>query len=298
MNAPYLNPMPWRRFMDFISPSAERFAIIEELLKEAALEYKVLDVAGNRHIITTPNTSGHKYLNSPPPTILVAHYDRVEGSPGANDNSVGVFLLIETAIKFKKRKEMNWVVIFTDKEELKPGESLLAQGSYALAACLKTLKMENSKIFCFDACGNGDTLIISTTIEYLLKKDGASEKQLESVIELRNYALEVARNLGITKIFLAPTLFSDDVGFFRGGLAAQTITMLPSAESSKLLTELRRNQEFTEVLINAELRDLSISSLAIPNTWRSLNTPKDSHLRLTPRNFRTVVRFAEALCRG
>ena len=298
MNAPFLNPMPWRRFMEFISPKAERYNIIKELLEEADLEYNVLDLAGSRHLVVIPRQSGNKFLNTPPPTILVAHYDRVEGSPGANDNSVGVFLLIETAVKFKKLKEMNWVIIFTDKEELKPGESLLSQGSYALAASLKSLKMENSKIFCFDACGNGDTLIVSTTIEYLLKKEGGREKQLESVMVLRNYALEVARNLGITKIFLAPTLFSDDAGFFRGGLAAQTITMLPSAESSKLLSELRRNQKFTDVLINAELRHLNGSSLAIPNTWRCLNTPKDSHLRLTPRNFRTVVRFAEALCRS
>ena len=298
MNAPYLNPMPWRRFMEFISAEAQRFIIIKELLEEASLKYIVLEIDGSRHIIVTPHQSEQKYFNSPPPTILVAHYDRAEGSPGANDNSVGVFLLIETAVKFKRLKYIDWVVIFTDKEELKTGESLLSQGSYALAASLKTLNMENSKIYCFDACGNGDTLIVSTTIEYLLRKEGNREKQLESIIELRNYALDTARNLGIKKILLAPTPFSDDVGFFRGGLPAQTITILPSVESSKLLTELRRNQEFTEFLINAEFRQSNLDSTAIPNTWRNLNTAKDSHLRLTPKNFRTVVRFAEALCRG
>ena len=296
-NLPYLNPMPWRRFMEFIAPKANRFEIIIEILEEAGLTYTVFEVDGNLHIIARPDTNDEIYLNRPPPTILVAHYDRVEGSPGANDNSAGVFLLLETATRFKKRKNKSWIIIFSDKEELKPGEGLDAQGAFAIASILKSNRLDNSKIFCFDACGSGDTLVISTTIEHLLKRENGREQQLQSIKELRDYALAIARDLRIEKVILAPTLFSDDAGFFKGGLSAQTITMLPSSESSQLVSELRRNQTFVDILINAELRRCHPASLAIPSTWRSLNTPKDSHIRLTPKNFRTVVRFAEALCR-
>jgi hypothetical protein len=291
----YFTGIPWKRFMEFVSPDASRFAILKELLEEAGLEYKVIDIAGNRHfIVSTP--AEEKYLR-PPPMVLVAHYDRAESSPGANDNSTGVFLLIETAVKLKKKNVYNWVVIFTDKEELKPGESIQDQGSYSLAAVLKKSQLDKSRFFCFDTCGVGDTLIISSTLELLLKKEGGGEKLRKTITESRNLALDTARNLNLPKVLLAPTPFSDDAGFFMSGLAAQTITMLPSEECTLLVSKLRKTPEFADVLISAEMQGKNRSH-SIPETWRSLNSPADSYLRLTPKNFRVVVNFAEALCTG
>jgi hypothetical protein len=292
----YFKGMPWRRFMEFISPQADRLTIIKELLEESGLDFKILEIAGNRHVVIAPPPPEEKFLRRPP-TMLIAHYDRAEGSPGANDNSSGVFILLETAVKLKKGGVHNWIIIFTDKEELKPSEGIQAQGAYALAVGLKSQKIENNKIFSFDACGTGDTLIISTTLEYLLKREGGGEKLRESMMELRNIALDTARNLGMKKVLLSPTPFSDDVGFFRAGLAAQTITMLPSSECIQLVSELRKNQDYVEVLINSEQRK-SKRFQFIPETWRGLKTPTDSYLRLTPPHYRTVVRFAEALCKG
>jgi len=286
--------LPWQRFQEFISPGADRFTILSELLNAAELDYSVLDLSGNRHFYIASPPPEKEYLRRPP-AMLVAHYDRASGSPGANDNSSGVFLLLETAIKLKKGGAKNWIIIFTDKEELTEGESIQDQGAYSLALGLKTMALKNPRIFSFDACGAGDTLIISTTLEYLLKKEGGKKLQ-KSIIELRQFALDTARNLGMEKVLLAPTPFSDDLGFFRAGLSAQTITMLPSEECIRFVSELRKNPGFTEALISAELRGKA-SVKYIPETWRSLNSPADSHLRLTPEHFRTVVRFAEALCR-
>ena len=294
MQDPFPGGIPWRRFREFISPAAERFSILKELLDEASLDYSVLPITGNRHFFVAPPEAD--YLHRPP-AMLVAHYDRAKNSPGANDNSAGVFLLLETAVKLKNSGEKNWVIIFTDKEELKTGESLETQGSYTLAAGLRNLKLENSRIFSFDACGTGDTLIISTTLDYLMKKEGRSDKLRESMLLLRDFALDTARDLGMAKVLLAPTPFSDDAGFFRAGLAAQTITMLPSSECITLVSELRKNPEFANIFISAELPQ-GTNTKTIPETWRSLNTPSDSYLRLTPQHFRTVIRFAEALCKG
>ena len=285
--------------MEFISLDADRFFILRALLEKIGLEYKVLDAAGSRHFIVTPPTpSGRlsKLLERSPPTMLVSHYDRVEGSPGANDNSAGVFLLLETAKKLVKNNVNNWSIVFTDKEELKTGEGLQEQGSYALANSLKNSRLENSRIFCFDACGSGDFLVISATLESLIKKEGGGERLRESMLELRKLALNTARDLKMTKILLAPTPFSDDAGFFRAGLAAQTITMLPSHECLRLVTELRKNREYADILVNAELRQNTLPGF-IPETWRSLNSPNDTCERLTPEHFGIVVSFAEALCR-
>ena len=296
MHGSYLKEFPWPRFMEFISLQAERFTIIRELLEKAELDYKVFEIAGNRHFVLAPPIPEEKYLRRPP-IILVAHYDRAPGSPGANDNSAGVFILLETALKLKRRDVKNWIIIFTDKEEIKSGESIQSQGAYTLALGFKKLAMEDAKIFCFDVCGVGDTLIISTTVEYLLKKEEGADKLHKSLMELQKLALDTARNLSMKKALLAPTPFSDDAGFFRAGLAAQTITMLPSAECIQLVAELRKDPDFAEALINIELQN-SRRAKSIPETWRSLNSRSDSPLRLTPQHFRTVVRFAEELCRG
>jgi len=285
--------------MEFISPDANRFAILKELLEKAALGYTVLDAAGSRHfIVSPPPPRGRlsRLLEGRPSTILVAHYDRAEGSPGANDNSAGVFILLQTAKKLARNNVNNWSIIFTDKEELKTGEGLREQGSYALAEGLKNTRMENSRIFCFDTCGSGDTLVVSATLESLIRKEGSGEKLRGSMLELRRLALETAHNIKLTKTLLAPTPFSDDAGFFRAGLAAQTITMLPSGECKELLSELKKNKEYADLLINAAFRQNAIPYF-IPETWRSLNSPDDTHQRLTPEHFRTVVSFAEALCR-
>jgi len=285
--------------MEFIAPDADRFAVLKGIIEKAALQYRVLDAAGGRHfIVTPPPPSGRlsKLLEGRPPTMLVAHYDRAEGSPGANDNSAGVFLLIETARKLVKNNVYNWSVVFTDKEELKTGESLREQGSYALAMGLKNSRLENSRIFCFDTCGSGDTLVVSATLELLIMREAGGERLRGSMTELRKLAMNTAREIKVEKMALAPTPFSDDAGFFRAGLAAQTITMLPSDECRGLLAQLKKNREYTETLINARFRQNTASQF-IPETWRSLNSPNDTHQRLTPENFKIVVSFAEALCR-
>jgi hypothetical protein len=298
-----LSGSSWRRFEEFISLEADRFNILKELIVEASLEHQLLEMNGNRHFVISPappaslaNAPQEKYLRRPP-VILVAHYDRAEGSPGANDNSAGVFILLETARKLKKDGVHNWLVIFTDKEELKPGESIQAQGAYILAKGFQTLKTKKNRIFCFDACGAGDTLIISTTLEYLLAKDGSGEKMRQPMMELRKLALKTARNLGMKKVTLAPTPFSDDLGFFQAGLCAQTITMLPSSECSRLVYELQKDGELAGALIKAESQKTDEKRF-IPETWRKLNSPEDTFLNLTPHNFPTLMRFAEALCRG
>ena len=288
--------IPWGRFKEFISLEADRFTILKKLLDEAELEYTILELSGNRHFVLAPTPPEESYLRRTP-NILVAHYDRAEGSPGANDNSASVFLLFEAAVRLKKSNIKNWVIIFTDKEEIKSGESVMDQGSYALASGLKTIQMDNVKIFCFDACGTGDTIVVSNTLEYLTRKEEGGEKIRESLIALRQFAMKTATDLGAVKVLLAPTPFSDDAGFFRAGVAAQTITMLPSAECVNLVAELRKNPAFAENLITGDMRQGSNARI-IPQTWRYLNTPSDSYLRLTPQYFRNVVRFAEALCKG
>jgi hypothetical protein len=284
---------PYTRFMEFIAPDADRRSMLCSLLEEAGLDFAELPLGKNRHIAVFPRGRQAVF----PATIFTAHYDRVEGSPGANDNSAAVFMLVDAALGFRKAAagESSPVIFFTDKEELKTGETLEEQGAYALALHLKENNFDG-KIFIFDACGTGDTLIVSTAADTLLRSAGDPDAFHHRVQALRTKALEAARDDGIEKALLLPTPFSDDAGFFRAGLCAQTITVLPAEEASAFSALARRRSGAARALLSSAVPPPADRRL-IPETWRNLNGPADSHIRLTTEHWKKVVAFAEALGR-
>ncbi|MDR2760186.1 MAG: M28 family peptidase [Spirochaetaceae bacterium] len=303
-NSP-LSEVPYRYLKEFIAPETDRFAFLNALLDKFGLRRSTLTIAGNRHFMVFPSQEGQsstKSQNNPAfhassvPIVMVAHYDRTADSPGANDNSAAVFLLIETAMKLKQKKGKNWIIIFTDKEELTQDEGLTSQGSYTLAMGLRQAGLGGGRFFIFDACGTGDTLIISTTADHLMKNEKGLGiiKKRQAVQQLRNLALETTRELQMDKVLLLPTPFSDDAGFLRAGIPAQTITVLPGKEAGPFISVLRNKPGLDQALVNREIQknyDLRL----IPETWRYLNGPGDSYPRLTPQHFSRVVRFACAL---
>lgn len=299
---------PWNRFDDFISVGADRFAILVSLLQEAGLiddgggaRYgrSVVTLAGQRHIFVPA-----KSLDKRKAVILLAHYDCVAGSPGANDNGAAVFTLIEAAWNLRKNGVKDWLVIFTDKEELCKGERLTDQGSFALACGMKEAGFKNNPCFIFDTVGRGETLVISTTAKHLLKERANLSWSTESLtmrkaVEDLNYrALEAARKLNLTRFVLLPTPFSDDAGFFRAGFPAQTITVLPRREASSFHLFVRRNPAAIHSLV-AEAEDAAArvgNNGAYPETWRLINSPQDTADTLTLESFGMIEKFAHALC--
>jgi hypothetical protein len=201
-------------------------------------------------------------------------------------------------LKLEERKAGNWIIIFTDKEELGAGEGITDQGSYTLAETLRQGGLGDARVFIFDACGAGDTLIISTTTDHLLRNDEGPgiRKARRHIQGLRHHALKTARDLNLQKVLLLPTPFSDDAGFLRAGIPAQTITMLPAAEAHPFATLLHGQPEFSDALLSREIR-AAADKERIPATGRSLNSPADSHLRLSPEYYGQIVGFAAGLCR-
>jgi len=305
---------PYDKYFDFIGPKADRYTILTEHIEKLKLNSAVISVAGNRHIFIFP--PGQKSLRSAggifpfsgkSPYLFSAHYDRVEGSPGANDNSIAVFHLLNIAVKLSARTgsgsgsgslSNEWIIVFTDKEELSAGETLEDQGSFTLAKKIKSWGLDKAKIFNFDACGTGNVFIISTTTDHILKDTDRPNisKIKKSINQLRDYALETADLLRFDKVLLAPTPFSDDVGFLRAGLAAQTITILPQDEAQKYEELLRTRPEFVDVIISGKVKEPQ-ERRHLPETWRNINNASDTPLRLTPQFFEKVCHFMENLCR-
>jgi len=295
---------PYDRFNYFIAIKVDRFKTLLATVEKLGFNSLVISVAGNKHFfifppqrkIPRPTGSALPFMGESP-YMLVAHYDRVEGSPGANDNSIGVFHLLRAAIILTQRGLNNWMIVFTDKEELNAGESFESQGSFSLAQKLKTWGLEKAKIFNFDACGTGNTFIFSNLTDSVLgNSDRPNILKIKSDIQqLRNHALQTANHLRLEKYLLAPAPFCDDMGFLRAGFAVQTVTMLPSEEADQFEEVLRKYPEFTKLLISGEIKN-SPEKRHLPTTWKNLNNVGDTASRLTPQHFDMVVQFVVELC--
>jgi len=306
----WASEIPYQRFFDFIAPDADRYKVLIETAESMELNVTVVEIENKRHIFVYPpeyrqNISAGNILpfRGQRPIILCAHYDRVEGSQGANDNSAAVFQLLKAALRLGKDGSDYWIIIFTDKEELRAGESVREQGSFSLAEKLRDWGLGDARVYIFDACGAGNTLIISKTVDYLFNivlknnesKDLHRARQL--INDLRNHALDTAQFQRLYNALLLPTPFSDDAGFLRAGIPAQTITMLPAEEAGPYASFLRRRPDFGELVINGGAQ-AGPDRLQIPETWRSLNSKADSYLRLTPKYFEIVIRYAAELCKA
>ncbi|MDR0316029.1 MAG: M28 family peptidase [Treponema sp.] len=295
---------PFERFFDFIAPDADRFVILRDHIKSLSLNSIIIPIEGNRHFFVFPagknlnaSTGGKFPFRGQKPMVLVAHYDRVPGSPGANDNSAAVFLLLKAALRLTAQGADHWIIIFTDKEELQSGEGFQDQGAFSLAEKLKAWGLGGARIFNFDACGTGDTFIFSGTGDYLLKNNGRPGLRMtkQRIRELREQALHTARKLQLARVLSVPAPFSDDAGFLRAGLPALTITMLPAIEAASYASLLQNQPGFADIVIAGSGGDTA-ARMQLPETWRCLNGPLDSHLRLTPEYYDQIIRFATGLC--
>jgi hypothetical protein len=206
-------------------------------------------------------------------------------------------MLLESALRLEKAGIRDWLFILTDHEEIETGGSLRDQGACLLGAAFPSLAKR--RIYSFDCCGIGDSVVLSTTLDTLAER--SLRGSLHAAIAAnRERALLAARRLGMGQLLLAPTPFSDDAGFFRAGIAAQTVTTLPQAESNRLSVLARRDPLLAKSLIGQPLdmveSERNPALPRLPDTWRAFNGPDDSLRRLTPEHFRMVERFAEALC--
>jgi len=200
--------------------------------------------------------------------ILVAHHDRVPGSPGANDNGAAVFHLLSLAQALKdgqvKDQCGELIILFSDGEELERGIPATGQGIHQLALEKGQELFQGRLILVLDMCGIGDTLIISKGLEEELKKQGNSSLSLMKELKVqRLHTLRVLSKASFPHREVV-TPYSDDLGLLLAGYPSSLISLL-------------------------DHRDLRPGSLRIRNpsypTWKTMHSPQDSPEHLTPGAF-------------
>lgn len=242
-------------FKQFISPDCNRMVYIQQYLNKAGLDAPVIKLEDKSHIyVKFPQNQYNPMFKI---KTVIAHYDRTEGTPGANDNSAAVFCLMQWAAElYRTGGTHNVRLIFTDGEEMGEG-GVNQQGAFALAQLFKKLGIVNDDIFVFDCMGRGDVPVIC---ENNLPA-GTPVNLVNRIVQLEALAERIIKPAANGRWFKLPTSYSDNASFIVNGIPAVAITMLPSSE------------------ISEALRGLS------PETWQLFHTKNDTLESLTPSSF-------------
>ena len=269
---------PW--FSLFCVPGADRLKVLARVLHEASIPFELVKTGRFRHIQVRFQRSrcpqnGEK--------ILLAHYDCVPGSPGANDNGASVLALVEYLLR-QPRSLRPLRVIFTDGEELGHGDAPSDQGAYALARSWGPV----SGLFpvVFDMTGIGDTLVLGHLGEQLVRQTRAeaSPSNLDIYAKLRWGARRWLATCGAGDTLEVNTPFSDDLGLFLAGIPAVQVSLLPRKEA----LAYRRLRKIPGELIGG-------LPGALPSAWMTMHTPDDRPENLWSSSRSFLVEILERL---
>ena len=274
----------------FCAPDADRFSILQSSLKRRRIPFEIIPIGNAKHIaLPVPNASsldGEYYR-----VTLVAHYDRVTGTPGANDNAAAVFQILS---HWEDIRRLGWnhrtQVIFTDKEELTGDMKATDQGAWHLARHLSRLQAKNILFFVCDMCGIGNTPIWGRSVRKagLMTGKGPDSRSYEAMEGfLRRFT--GGRDFGVNP------MFSDDLGLLLGGYPALQLSLLPRKEADMLASQFRKAPAEADPEAPAREREQIRSSL--PHSWRANHTPKDSVETLDPGSFLLMGRLLRDLAR-
>lgn len=293
-------------YLKFLEPDCDRTRFISDYLEEHGVSSSVIHLNDKKHIYV--NFPKHQYSGFFKIKTLVAHYDRVPESPGANDNSFAVFTMMNWAIELAtKPTEHNIRLIFTDGEEIgsagkpcknsagKPCKNsateettssttksiIETQGAYDLAGVFKRLGIMNDEVYVFDCMGRGTIPVLGKP--FPLKTAGSDFKKRYSALQLQ--AENILKTACPSSWVTLPVSLSDNAGFMATGIPAVVITMLPADEASKYMMDLVKFPPLEQFVTNKILPDNSSIKdffLKLPRTWMILHSKYDNPSSITP----------------
>ena len=249
--------------------------VLAQVLQGASVPFELVRIGRFRHVQVR---GGRPALPQRGEKVLIAHYDRVAGTPGANDNGASVLAMVDYLCRTKGRGAMR--VVFTDGEELISGETPAAQGAYALATHWGPVPELFPVVF--DMTGIGDTIVLGHLGEQLIRRtrDEPLPTDLDNYGRIRLRARRWLATCGAGDTLEIDTPFSDDLGLFLAGIPATQVSLLPRKQA----VAYRRTQR------SAPKADAMQKNL--PSAWKTMHTPEDCPEALWPAS---RVLMAEAL---
>ena len=290
-------------FDKYIAPDTDRLKFLQDYLLARSVQTSVVSVAGRKHLyVNFPSSSYNPRFKI---KTILTHYDRVSGSPGANDNSAANFQIADFAVRLKKAVELGAVpnirIFFTDGEELGEG-GVSGQGAFGLAELFKKLGITNDDVYVFDSCGRGQVAVLAQAgLSQAQSKNSNFAKKFISLFERTQNLLRTScQNSWIT----LPVPYSDNAGFLALGIPAVAITLLPKEEVSDYQRALLSDKNLESEVMNCRMDD-SADKLPrfkyeekMPVTWRLFHTPYDNALSLTEESFDVMRKILDTLAAG
>jgi hypothetical protein len=268
---------PW--FSSFCDLGSDRLQVLVRVLHAAGLPVELVKTGDHRHVQVR---AGRPPVPVPGEKVLVAHYDRVPGAPGANDNGASVLALVDYLRRPRRGAALR--VVFTDGEELGPGASASDQGAFSLATHWGPIAGVVPVVF--DMTGIGDTLVLGHLGEHLVRRTGAvsTPTDLDTYARNRLVARRWLASCGAGDTLEVNTPFSDDLGFSLAGMPAVQVSLLPRKEA----LAYRRTRTNPGEL---EGRDPG----GLPPSWQTMHTPDDTPDRLWPSSRDLMARVLDRL---
>lgn len=290
-------------FQRFIAPDCDRRQFILNILKDFGVPAVPLSLEGAHHILVKfpPSAYNPQYKMK---TVL-AHYDRVDTSPGANDNSAAVFQIIYWARRLLRFPGFHNVqIIFSDGEEMGGSEGVSEQGAFGIATKFRSLGLTQQDVYAFDCCGRGDFVILSQAGKG--KGSIPFQRQFNSLVERTE---DLIKSVAGRKWAPLPVPYSDNAGFLACGIPAVAITLLPAQEVVSYLRELKQHPGLQAAIMKStqeqEVGTRKIKPLEpyqvqekMPMTWRLLHTEYDNLASLTPESFPLMEALLDALAKA
>ena len=243
-------------YKKFLLPECDRCAFIQVYFNKSGIECPVIGLGKKKHLYVKFPLS--QYNPSFTIKTVIAHYDRFDGSPGANDNSSSVLAIMNWAVNLNKTNRVHNVrIIFTDGEELGESGGVAEQGAFPLAQMFRRLGITNNDVFVFDCMGRGDVPILAQAIV----PPNVSTKFLQEFSDLELRAKNLLKAASGGKWFCLPCNYSDNASFIANGIPSVAITMLPSEEVETVL------------------------ATGTCPTWQMFHTPQDNLQSLNPQSF-------------
>lgn len=279
-------------FKAYIAPGADRASILQQYLLDKGVDSARVVIDGKQHILV--QFDSRFYNPQFKIKTVIAHYDRVEGSPGANDNSAADFQLADWAGELSKWHGIHNVrIFFTDGEELGWSNGVLQQGAYGIANVFKRLGITNDDVYVFDCCGRGEVPILARTV--LPPK--VSNSFSKAFNDLFTRTQEILRRSCPGRWMSLPVPYSDNASFLACGIPAVALTLLPAQEASLYARELVKNKSLSEQVMNREASkqkrlsgeqvDFSYKE-RLPYTWKLFHTKADNIESLDKESWRIM----------
>ena len=290
-------------FQKYIASDCDRLSFLQNYLSERGVSSSVIPLGEKKHLyVNFPSTAYNPMFKI---KTIISHYDRVAGSPGANDNSLANFALADFASTLCKSRQVHNVrIFFTDGEEL-GAEGVSSQGAFALADLFRKLGIVNDDVYVFDACGRGEVAILARAGLDSKITGNFRKKFLDLYERTQNLLRKSMPNSWMT----LPVPYSDNAGFLACGIPAVAITFLPKDEVSFYYSNLMADKNLEKAVMNCRIdsepknaTDLSIQKFKyiekMPKTWRLFHTEYDNYLSLTSESYvlikKILMQIAEA----